>query len=65
MAKLTLKQLLALIAAYEYDYFNYPKNIDLSELKQILGIKPSTLNEILRRAIKKVVREYIPGRYIE
>ncbi|MGC9009446.1 MAG: helix-turn-helix domain-containing protein [Sulfolobales archaeon] len=52
------------MAAYEYDHFDYPKNIDLSGLSQILGIKPSTLDEILRRAIKKVVREYISGRYI-
>ncbi|AAT43428.1 helix-turn-helix domain-containing protein [Picrophilus oshimae] len=43
--------------AYELGFFNVPKSIGLNELSEILHIPPTTLNLILRRALKTVLDE--------
>jgi len=59
IARLTRGQVRALIVAYEYGFFDYPKRVTLERLAQILGVKPATLDETLRRAVKKLVEEYL------
>jgi len=59
IAKLTLTQIRALILAYENGFFDYPKKINLERLSEIMGVKPSTLDEILRRGLRKLVEEYL------
>jgi predicted DNA binding protein len=59
IAKLTPTQIRALILAYENGFFDYPKKINLERLSEIMGVKPSTLDEILRRGLRKLVEEYL------
>ncbi len=56
---LTDTQEYILSIALEMGYFDYPHKITLKELSKILNISSSTLNEILRRAIKKIVSHYL------
>lgn len=55
---LTSKQEKIIKIAFEKGYYDYPKRITLRELSKILKISFSTLNEILRRGEKKIIREY-------
>jgi predicted DNA binding protein len=55
---LTSKQEHVLKSALELGYFDYPKRISTEELSRILGVSPSTVSEILRRAEKRVIRGY-------
>ncbi len=55
---LTSKQEKIIKIAFEKGYYNYPKGITLRELSNILNISFSTLNEILRRGEKKIIRDY-------
>ncbi len=57
---LTSKQEVILKTAMELGFYDFPRRISQEDLSEKLGIKPSTLSEILRRAEKKVV-----GRYFE
>lgn len=57
---LTSRQERILKTAMELGFYDFPRRISKDELSTKLGIKPSTLNEILRRAESKVV-----GRYFE
>mgnify|MGYP001770640053 CR=1 FL=1 len=59
VARLTESQIRALILAYEYGFFDFPKKVNLVKLSRILGVKPSTLDEILRRALRKLVEDYL------
>jgi len=52
---LTPRQEQVLILSLKSGLFDYPRRIKLSELANMLGIKPSTFAEILRRGIKKVL----------
>ncbi|MEM4026547.1 MAG: helix-turn-helix domain-containing protein [Sulfolobales archaeon] len=63
--ELTLRQLQALTMAYTYGFFDFPRKVKLKDLSIMLGIKPSTTDEILRSALKKVVREYLRRIYGE
>jgi predicted DNA binding protein len=56
---LTAKEYEILRLALERGFFDYPKKIRLEELAKLLGISKSTTSELLRRAIKKVIEEYI------
>jgi len=40
-------------------FFDYPKKINLERLSEIMGVKPSTLDEILRRGLRELVEEYL------
>jgi len=55
---LTERQEQVIYLAYRLGYFDYPRRISLKELGRILGIKESTLSEILRRALKNIVSQY-------
>ncbi|MDM7275596.1 MAG: helix-turn-helix domain-containing protein [Thermoprotei archaeon] len=57
--KLTLRQIHVLTIAYERGFFDVPKKVNLEELAKTLGVKPSTLNEILRKAVKKLIESYV------
>jgi predicted DNA binding protein len=45
-------------AAFEKGYYDYPKKITIKELANVFDVSPSTLNEILQRGEKKVMRWY-------
>ena len=55
---LTSKQEKIIKIAFERGYYDYPKGITLRGLSKILKISSSTLNEILRRGEKKIIRDY-------
>ena len=56
--KLTSKQEKVLKSALELGYFDYPKRVSTEDLSKRLGVAPSTLNEILRRAERKIIQVY-------
>jgi len=55
---LTEKQERVLWFALKMGFFAYPKKIDTLELSQRLKIKPSTLSEISRRGIRRLLEHY-------
>jgi len=57
--KLTERQMEILKLAYKLGYFNDDRGITLTELAEKLGVKPPTLEEIMRRALRKVVKYYL------
>jgi predicted DNA binding protein len=56
---LTLKQERAVGLAVEEGYFRFPRETSLKALSSELGISPSTLDEILRRAEGKIVADHV------
>jgi hypothetical protein len=58
-AELTKRQMEILQLAYKLGYFNDDRGITLSQLADKLGISTPTLEEILRRALRKVVKYYL------
>ncbi len=62
---LTLNQEKVLSIAYKLGYFDFPRKISLSDLAKILNLSPSTLDEKIRKAVKKVLDEYFNLRQIE
>ncbi|WP_338598573.1 helix-turn-helix domain-containing protein [Sulfolobus tengchongensis] len=57
--ELTERQMEILKLAYKLGYFNDERGISLTELAEKLGISTPTLEEILRRALRKVVKYYL------
>jgi len=55
---MTTNQETAIRVAYELGYFDIPRKISLKKLGKILGMAPSTLNEVLRRGEKKIIEYY-------
>ncbi len=55
---LTAKQERVLKSALELGYYEYPKRISTEELSKIVGLAPSTVSEILRRAEKRIISGY-------
>lgn len=55
---LTSRQERILKTAIELGFYDFPRKVSNEELAAKLGIKPSTLSEIVRRAEKKVVGKY-------
>jgi predicted DNA binding protein len=53
---LTNRQEEIIRAAFEKGYYDYPKKTTIKKLAKIFDISPSTLNEILQRGEKKVLR---------
>ena len=58
-AELTKRQMEILQLAYKLGYFNDERSITLSQLADKLGISAPTLEDILRRALRKVVKYYL------
>ncbi|HLI45980.1 MAG TPA: helix-turn-helix domain-containing protein [Geobacterales bacterium] len=57
--ELTERQLQLLILAYKKGYFDAERKTSLTELAKTLDISPSSAQELLKRALKKVVRAYL------
>ncbi|MGC9227656.1 helix-turn-helix domain-containing protein [Caldivirga sp.] len=62
---LTSREVEVLEKAYELGYFNWPKDISLSELAKVLGVSKATLTQELRSIVRKLalrevtrIREY-------
>jgi len=56
--ELTLRQAEILQNAISLGYFEFPRRLSLTKLSERLGIKPSTLSQILRAAEGKVIARY-------
>lgn len=56
---LTARQLMVTRFAMEMGLYDYPRRITQDELATRLGIKPSTLSEILRRAEKRILGQFL------
>ncbi|MBN1785849.1 MAG: helix-turn-helix domain-containing protein [Candidatus Methanofastidiosa archaeon] len=56
---LTNRQKNVLKKAYDYGYFDIPKRISLKELSNEIGISPSSTDEIIKRAQKKITSTYL------
>ena len=52
---LTGRQKDIMVTAVSHGYFEFPRKISLTELSELVGIKPSTLSEILRGAERRVM----------
>ena len=48
-----------LLLALKFGYFETPKRIKLEEIAKSLGISKSTASELLRRALKKVIKKFV------
>jgi predicted DNA binding protein len=55
---LTEKQERALWFAITLGFFEWPRRITLTELAEKLGISASTLSELMRRGLRRVMRNY-------
>ncbi len=55
---LTEKQERIFWLALKSGFFDYPRKIGLRELAAKLGIKPSTLSEIIRRGTRRLLKKY-------
>jgi|GEM_PF-308941 Predicted DNA binding protein len=56
---LSPRQLQALLLAYHKGYFDVDRKTSLIDIAKMLGIAPSSAQELLRRALRKVVEGYI------
>lgn len=61
---LTEKQENVLWLALRMGYFDYPRKINTKELAQTLGIVPSTLSEIVRNGIRKLLEKYFESKTV-
>ena len=57
--KLTTRQLGILRSAMEMGFYDFPRRTSLTELAGRIGIKPSTLSEILRAAEKNILGSFL------
>jgi predicted DNA binding protein len=58
---LTEKQERIFWLALKGGFFDYPRKIDTAELAAKLGISPSTLSEITRRGMRRLLESYFKG----
>ncbi|MCL4344892.1 MAG: helix-turn-helix domain-containing protein [Candidatus Thermoplasmatota archaeon] len=49
---------------YDLGYFENERDASLTEIAKIMGISTSSLSETLRRAMKKIVKDYLKGKQI-
>lgn len=59
--ELTDRQKAILSIAVSMGYFDFPRQVSLTALSKAVGVKPSTLSEILRNAERKVLESQING----
>ena len=57
--KLTARQLGILRSAMDMGFYDFPRRISLTELAGKIGVKPSTLSEILRAAEKSILGSFL------
>lgn len=55
---LTLRQERVLWLAYKMGFFDCPRKSDTIEISKVLGISPSTLSEITRRGVGRLIENY-------
>ena len=55
---LTEKQEKILWLALKVGFFEYPRRVDTLELSNRLGVSPSTLSEIIRRGLRRLLEDY-------
>jgi len=55
---LTDRQERVLWLAYEMGFFDYPRKIGIQDLSRRLGIGPSTLSEITRRGLQRLLKHH-------
>jgi predicted DNA binding protein len=60
--ELTSRQREIIQAAFDLGYFNYPRKTGLNTLSRLLKVSPSALSEVLRRAERKIVGDYLSAR---
>jgi predicted DNA binding protein len=58
-ATLTGRQKEIMATAMAKGYFDFPRKISLTGLSQLVGVKPSTLSEILRSAERRIMQNAI------
>ena len=58
-ATLTGRQKEIIATAVAQGYFEFPRKISLTNLSQLVGIKPSTLSEILRSAERRIMENAV------
>jgi predicted DNA binding protein len=56
---LTSRQELIVRTALELGFFDYPRKIGVRELAQLFNVTPATMAETIRKAVKKIVKEYL------
>jgi predicted DNA binding protein len=56
---LSYKELEILRLALNYGYFENPKGVRLEDIAKMLNISKATASDLLRRALKKVVKKFI------
>lgn len=56
--QLTSRQREILAKAISLGFFEFPRRLSLTELSEQVGIKPSTLSQILRAAEEKIITKY-------
>ncbi|QKR00911.1 helix-turn-helix domain-containing protein [Metallosphaera tengchongensis] len=61
--ELTDRQLQILLLTYKKGYYDVERKASLTEIAKELGISPSSAEELLRRALKKVVGKYLNGTF--
>ena len=57
--ELTDRQKAILAIAISMGYFDFPRKVSLTALSKAVGVKPSTLSEILRNAERKVLESQV------
>lgn len=58
-ATLTGRQKEIIATAVAQGYFEFPRKVSLTNLSQLVGIKPSTLSEILRSAERRIMENAV------
>jgi len=58
---LTEKQEKIFWLALKVGFFDYPRKVDTAGLSRKLGIRPSTLSEITRRGLRRLLEHYFEG----
>jgi predicted DNA binding protein len=64
-ATLTGRQKEIMATAMAKGYFDFPRKISLTGLSQLVGVKPSTLSEILRSAERRIMQNAVDVSIIE
>ena len=58
-AALTARQTEIITTAVAQGYFEFPRRISLTRLSGLLGVKPSTLSEVLRSAERRILADSV------